>query len=100
MAGIADMIMKEFSRAGEPGRSTRTITQPDPGFDPSSLINMLMMLLLSGSFGKGEGGIGQNLLAGQGGGNMELNPFIDLFGTGVGGTGGSTKSNLLSMLPK
>ena len=49
MAGLADMITKEFQRTGQPGKQTTTVTQPDEGFDPSNILNMIMMLLMSGA---------------------------------------------------
>lgn len=81
MAGLADMITREFQRTGQPGKQTTTVTQPDEGFDPSNILNMIMMMLMSGVFKK-EGDTVGNL----NNGGLEQNPFIKLFNQG-GGTG-------------
>jgi len=89
MAGLADMITREFQRTGQPGKQTTTVTQPDEGFDPSNILNMIMMLLMSGVFkGKGQTGTTESL------GATPMN-----FGNMSGAGSGFDIDTLMGMLP-
>ena len=87
MAGLAEMITREFQRTGQPGKQTTTVTQPDEGFDPSNILNMIMMLLMSGAFKKE----GETDNAGGGIINQILKAL------GIGGGGGLTNAGIAGL---
>ena len=52
MPGIADNILKEFGRVGQPGVQTTTITEPPDKFPLGGIMEMIASLLMSGIFKK------------------------------------------------